>query len=136
MGRYKENYSPESNFESKKPKPSSDGIIPRAPKWLNDNAKSIYKQSAREIVALGIAGKCDANILAVYALQMDRLMTLSEKKDKDLRTEKLLNELVASTLQLAKEIGLSPSARAKMRIAKVSEEDPTLALFEEEEETR
>jgi phage terminase small subunit len=100
--------SPDSiNSTDKRPKTVSDGIIPRPPTWLNDNAKKIYKAASKEIVNLGIAGKCDVNVLSIYAMQLDRA----------------LNDLTASTLSLIKELGISPSARAKLRIAKVDDSD-------------
>ena len=44
------------NTSDKRPKPVSDGIVPKAPSWLNKNAKKIYKNTSDEIVKLGIAG--------------------------------------------------------------------------------
>ena len=134
MGRYKELNSPYSNAESIRPKPVSDNVVPKAPKWLSEEARKIYKQAASDIVRLGIAGKCDANILSVYAMQMARLIEVSQIIEKDLPTNRMLNDLTASTLSLAKEIGLSPSARAKMRLAKVEEDNPIEDLFADDGE--
>lgn len=111
------------NTSDKRPKPVSDGIIPKAPKWLDDEAKKIYKSTSKDIVKLGIAGKCDEKILSLFAMQMSRLMVVSQKPNKELADERLLNDLTTQTLQLAKELGISPSARAKLRIAKVEEND-------------
>lgn len=107
----------------KRPKPISDGIVPKAPSWLNSNAKKIYKATASEIVALGIAGRADANVLAIFSMQYDRLMSLSEKNDGELASQRLLNDLSTQCLSLIKELGISPSARAKLRIAKIEEND-------------
>jgi P27 family predicted phage terminase small subunit len=116
--------SPDSiNSTDKRPKTVSDGIIPRPPTWLNDNAKKIYKAASKEIVNLGIAGKCDVNVLSIYAMQLDRLQALSQKENKDPSENRALNDLTASTLSLIKELGISPSARAKLRIAKVDDSD-------------
>ena len=107
----------------KRPHTVSDGIVPKAPLWLNANAKKIYKATAKEIVALGIAGRADANVLAIFSMQYDRLMTLSEKNDGELPSQRLLNDLSTQCLSLIKELGISPSARAKLRIAKVETSD-------------
>jgi phage terminase small subunit len=116
--------SPDSvNTSDKRPKTVSDGIVPSAPKWLNDEAKKIYKATAKDIVALGIAGRCDEKILSIFAMQMARLIEVSKKANKEMSDERLLNDLTAQTLQLAKELGISPSARAKLRIAKIEEDD-------------
>jgi hypothetical protein len=111
------------NTTDKRPKPVSDGIIPSAPKWLSAEAKKIYRTTANDIVKLGIAGKCDEKILSLFAMQMARLMVVSQKPDKELADERLLNDLTTQTLQLAKELGISPSARAKLRLAKIEESD-------------
>lgn len=107
----------------KRPVPVSDGIIPKAPKWLCDEAKKIYKSTAKDIVKLGIAGKCDEKILSLFAMQMARLMVVSQKEHKELADERLLNDLTTQTLQLAKELGISPSARAKLRLSKIETSD-------------
>lgn len=125
-------HSLESN--DKRPKPVSDGIIPKPPSWLNANSKKIYKQTANEIVKLGIAGRCDQNILAIFSAQLDRLQVVSKLSDRELHHERLQNDLTASVLSLAKELGITPSARAKLRIARVEEEDPFDNFLKNEDE--
>jgi phage terminase small subunit len=56
-------------------------------------------------------------------MQLDRLQALSQKENKDPSENRALNDLTASTLSLIKELGISPSARAKLRIAKVDDSD-------------
>jgi phage terminase small subunit len=107
--------------------------VPSAPKWLTANAKKIYKKTAGEIVRLGIAGRCDENILAIFSMQLDRLQTISSMADKDLSAERMLNDLTASVLSLSKELGITPSARAKLRIAKVEEDDAIDKFLKDEE---
>ena len=126
--------SPDSIMTSdKRPKTVSDGNVPSAPKWLTANAKKIYKKTAGEIVRLGIAGRCDENILAIFSMQLDRLQTISSMADKDLSAERMLNDLTASVLSLSKELGITPSARAKLRIAKVEEDDAIDKFLKDEE---
>lgn len=125
-------HSLESN--DKRPKAVSDGIVPKAPSWLNSNAKKIYKQTSNEIVKLGIAGRCDQNILAIFSAQLDRLQVVSKLSNRELYHERLQNDLTASVLSLAKELGITPSARAKLRIAKVEEDDAFEKFMRDENE--
>jgi phage terminase small subunit len=53
--------------------------------------------------------------------------------DKDLSAERMLNDLTASVLSLSKELGITPSARAKLRIAKVEEDDAIDKFLKDEE---
>lgn len=129
MGRYLEETSVNSNAVQKRPKAVSDGIVPKAPAWLCSEAKKIYRITAKEIVALGIAGKCDQNILAIFSEQMNRLQRISNEKDRQPSLERLQNDLTSSVLQLAKELGITPSARAKMRVAKVEDSSSVEDLF-------
>ena len=61
----------------KRPKAVGDNNLSTPPKWLNANAKKIYKKTSNEIKKLGISDKCDTNILAIFAAQLDRLQTIS-----------------------------------------------------------
>lgn len=121
------------NSNDKRPKAVSDGIIPKPPVWLNANAKKIYKNTAIEIVKLGIAGRCDQNILAIFSMQLDRLQTISKLDSKELTQERMLNDITASVLSLSKEIGITPSARAKLRIAKVEDNDDIEKFLDEDQ---
>lgn len=119
--------NPDSIMTSdKRPKPTGDNNLSNPPKWLTANAKKIYKNSAEEIKKLGISDRCDTNFLALYATQMDRLQTLSQKMDKDLREERMQNDLTTSVIQLSRELGITPSARAKLRIGKVEENNDSI----------
>lgn len=121
-------------FSDKRPKPVTDSVVPKPPKWLNKEARKIYKEVAKKIVSLGIAGSCDQNILSLFSVQMARLIAISKAKnlDEDLSSARMLNDLTAQTLSLMKEIGLTPSARAKMRLAKIESADPLADLLNDE----
>lgn len=110
----------------KRPKAVSDGIVPRPPKWLSKEAKKIYKDTIKQTVKLGIAGSADQHTVAIYSLQYSRLQQFAAKKDRELTEERMLNELQSSVLGLAKELGLTPGGRARMRVAKM--EDGTSPL--------
>lgn len=98
---------------------SCGDFIPKPPKWLNADAKKIFKEAATRIVMLNIGGEADSTTLAIYAYQYARLQELSAASSKgDLKQERLRNDLVASVLSLANQLGLSPGGRARLRIVK------------------
>lgn len=105
----------------KRPKPITDGITPTPPAWLTQPAKKVFRDACNKSVELGIAGRADRDTLSLYAVQMTRLQELSAKPNKDMREEKLLNDLVSSVSAISKELGLSPGGRARMRIAPKTE---------------
>lgn len=118
------------NNHDKRPIVESDGIMPTAPTWLDATAKKIFRDAAKKAVALGIASSADTNSLAIYALQNQRLQELSAKKNRDIREDRLLNDYVSSVMGLAKELGLSPGGRARMRIKPADVVD-TESFFDE-----
>jgi phage terminase small subunit len=114
------------NTNDRRPKAVGNNDLSKSPAWLNANAKKIYKNTAEVIKKLGISDKCDTNFLAMYSVQLDRLQVMSEKPNKDLREEKMQNDLTTSVIQLSRELGITPSARAKLRIAKVEENNDSI----------
>jgi P27 family predicted phage terminase small subunit len=115
----------------KRPKPVGNNELNKAPTWLNANSKKIYKKTAEEIKKLGIADRCDTNILAIFSAQLDRLQVVSQLPEKELFHERLQNDLTSSVLSLSKELGITPSARAKLRIARVEVDDIDSFLSDE-----
>ena len=116
--------SPDSLMSNdKRPRAVGNNELNKAPAWLNANAKKIYKKTAEEIKKLGIADRCDTNILAIFSAQLDRLQVVSQLPEKELFHERLQNDLTSSVLSLSKELGITPSARAKLRIARVEVDD-------------
>jgi P27 family predicted phage terminase small subunit len=121
------NSSPDSiNTNDRRPKAVGNNDLSKSPAWLNSNAKKIYKNTAEVIKKLGISDKCDTNFLAMYSAQLDRLQVMSEKPNKDLREERMLNDLTTSVIQLSRELGITPSARAKLRLTKVEEDNSSI----------
>ena len=119
--------SPDSvNTNDRRPKALGNNDLSRPPIWLNDNAKKIYKSTADVIKKLGISDKCDSAFLAMYSAQVDRLQVISQKANKDLREERLQNDLTTSVIQLSRELGITPSARAKLRLNKVEEDNSSI----------
>jgi|LakMenE18May11ns_1017448.scaffolds.fasta_scaffold9394886_2 phage terminase small subunit len=124
--------SPDSLMSNdKRPRTVGNNELNKAPTWLNANAKKIYKKTAEEIKKLGIADRCDTNILAIFSAQLDRLQVVSQLPEKELFQERLQNDLTSSVLSLSKELGITPSARAKLRIAKVEVDDIDSFLSDE-----
>jgi phage terminase small subunit len=103
-------------IDDKRPYASSDKIVPKAPSWLNKNAKKIFNETAKKLVDMKMAGSADQSTIAIYAFQYDRLMSLSNASADDLRSQKLQNDLVSSVLSLSNQLGLTPGGRARLRI--------------------
>lgn len=122
------------NTNDKRPKPVGNNDLSKSPSWLNSNAKKIYKSTADVIKKLGISDKCDTNFLAMYSVQLDRLQVLSEKPNKDLREERMQNDLTTSVIQLSRELGITPSARAKLRLTKVEENNDSIDQLLDDDE--
>jgi phage terminase small subunit len=123
MGQTLEDYR-NAEATAKKPRSVSDGIVPEPPKYLSKVAKAIYRDAAKRIVSLGVGASCDANMLALYAIQMERVTILAANENRDLKQEKLLNDLIASTFSLSKDLALSPGGRARMRVASLETPNP------------
>ena len=116
----------------KRPTAVSDGVVPKAPKWLTPAAKVIYKKTAQDMVSLGIAGRADEYTLAIFATQMVNLIELSGKTAKEPGEKEMFNKLSTQCLSLIKELGLSPMSRAKLRVAKVETDSPLDDLLKDE----
>lgn len=104
--------------DDQRPVAVSDGKVPYPPRWLNKAAKDIFKDAAKRIVELSIGGTADATTIAIYANQYARLQEIAKITQRDLRQERLLNDLTASVLSLANQLGLTPGGRARLRVAK------------------
>jgi P27 family predicted phage terminase small subunit len=122
------------NTNDRRPSAVTDGVVPQPPDWLNKDAKKIYRKVSKKIVALGVGASADEHILALFAFQTDRLIKLSKSAAADdSKSQRLLNDLSGQLLSLSREIGLTPSARAKMRIkAMQPDTDPLEDLLNDE----
>lgn len=102
----------------KRPLAVSDGIVPVPPKWLNKVAKDIFVDAAARIVMMSMGGIADTTTIAIYANQYARLQELAKLTKRDLKQDRMLNDLTASVLSLANQLGLTPGGRARLRVAK------------------
>lgn len=109
------------NTTDKRPYAVSDGLVPIAPKWLNKVAKEIFKDAAKRIVMMSMGGEADCTTIAIYANQYARLQELAKLEQRDMKQERMLNNLTASVLSLANQLGLTPGGRARLRIAKTTD---------------
>jgi len=96
----------------------SDGFMPKPPKWLNKVAKGIFVDAATRIVMMSMGGIADTTTIAIYANQYARLQELAKLEKRDLKQDRMLNDLTSSVLSLANQLGLTPGGRARLRIAK------------------
>ena len=106
------------NTTDNRPYAVSDGLVPTPPKWLNKVAKEIFKEAAKRIVMMSMGGEADTTTIAIYANQYARLQKIAMLEERDLKQERLLNDLTSSVLSLANQLGLTPGGRARLRIAK------------------
>lgn len=107
-----------SATSDKRPVAVSDGIVPVAPKWLNKVAKEIFNDAAARIVMMSMGGIADTTTIAIYANQYARLQELAKIEKRDLKQDRMLNDLTSSVLSLANQLGLTPGGRARLRVAK------------------
>ena len=91
------------NTTDQRPYAVSDGLVPTPPKWLNKVAKEIFKEAAKRIVMMSMGGEADTTTIAIYANQYARLQELAKLEQRDLKQERLLNDLTSSVLSLLEE---------------------------------
>lgn len=113
-----------------RPNTVSDGVIPECPEYLSKRQRKIYRKTAEYIVSMNIGGSMDENIIAQYATVVDALQSIEEDIQAHPEKADALNNKKAKFLviviNLAKELGLTPSSRAKMRVAKLESNEPSI----------
>lgn len=117
------------------PTPQPVKGVPTQPKWLATEAKAEWKRVAAELERLGLLAHIDRAVLSLYciswAIAADAARKLStaglivkgakgERKHPAWQTYREASLLVAA---LAKELGLSPHARGRMRAPEAPAED-------------
>lgn len=112
------------NTNEPKPKKSQ----PKCPTWLSDDAKVIWRRTAKQLKAMGLLYEADQDILSAYANAVVNYMRSTELVDKSgvlikgRRDGVVTNPAVrvqrdAAMLirHLAGELGLTPSARSRLQ---------------------
>lgn len=123
-------------INTKEPKPKKSK--PRCPAWLSDEAKVVWKRTAKQLDGMGLLYEADQDILNAYANAVVNYQKATELVDrsgvliKGRRDGVVTNPAVrvqrdAATLirMLAGELGLTPSARTRLK----AEQDDTADDF-------
>ncbi|AWB30043.1 phage terminase small subunit P27 family [Clostridium botulinum] len=124
-------------------KGSSDKID-KAPKYLNESQKGIYKYIITELTDTGILRNLDIYILTTCSIAVDRLKnieTIINKNSSALLNKDLMSAKDKYTKDLYRccnELSLSPQSRAKLGSLalanKEKNEDPLLKALREDDE--
>ena len=122
--------------------PAPDPSKPARPPWLTPGARRVWNRVVPQLYAMGVIGKIDRDILAVYCTTYSKwrqaedflagqARTVYPVKDKngqvvDFRQYPQVNlamKLGADVLRLGREFGLTSSARASLAIEKPANPD-------------
>ena len=91
------------------------------PKWLDHEGRKCWRFVVAELGAVGVLGRSDANIVARYARLWSRWRrteadaAIAEGESLRERLEVRANGLAALLLKLEESLGLTPSARTRVR---------------------
>ena len=104
------------------------------PEWLNPTARTKYQSLALELSAIGVLKSTDADILALYCETYFQVQQLTElvrehgwsdgKRSSAHATQ--LRSAVGQLILLGRELGLTPSARSRVRVEQDGKQDDLL----------
>ena len=120
------------------PKPDS-GRLPSAPRWLSDEAKREWKRLAPRLWRVGLLTEADHDALAMYCetwATWKRAEAQVQRKGEVVKTVNgnviqnpylaIANRAKRDALMLAREFGMTPSARTRISVDDGADE-PSLA---------
>ncbi len=95
---------------------------PSCPTWLNPPAKKIYRRTAKLLYDMGVIGRVDQAIIAMYADSFNRYLQIKDEITGNfVKTTNgnvvthpgipLRNQYFDQAMRCMKELGLTPSAR-------------------------
>lgn len=119
-----------------KAEPRASTKPPRAPEWLGEDAKKVWRRTVAQLKDMGIASEADRDLLAAYCTAVVNLQRATEIVDRTgimvkgrrdgvvknpaVQIQRDAAQLVA---RLAAEFGLSPSSRTRLRSTDANEHD-------------
>ena len=119
-----------------KTEPQPEVRAPRCPSWLPQAAKSEWKRLAKTLVALGLLSDLDRGVFCAYCVAWAKWRKAEELLEKHNLLVKTPNgypvqsPLVSiakqereAMLKAGTELGLSPAARTRIDVRKVTERD-------------
>lgn len=122
-------------------KGNNDLIKP--PSYLSSKQKRIFKFISKELVNVNILNNLDVSLLEVCSIAIDRIREIENKINKNpelLLDNKLIvikNKYTQDFFKCMQELGLSPSARARLALLNIEKEDkendPLLKILGDDE---
>ena len=121
-------------INTNEPKPAKSD--PRCPSWLSKDAKAVWRRTAKQLKLMGLLYESDQDILAAYSNAVVNYQRATELVDSEgvliegRRDGVVTNPAVrvqrdSATLirQLAGELGLTPSARTRLKADQDNSDD-------------
>mgnify|MGYP001190139171 CR=1 FL=1 len=135
-GTYRKDRAPKNEMQ-----PGKLDIVPEAPDYFDDIASSTWHQKATELCNMGILSTIDLDMLAKYCeaisiatnaaikLKTEPLILKTKNKSGAVYHQKnplitIWKDAVAEANRIAGQFGFTPSARAKISIPDIKQEDP------------
>lgn len=122
-------------------KGNNDLIKP--PSYLSSKQKRIFKFISKELLNVNILNNLDVSLLEVCSIAIDRIREIENKINKNpelLLDNKLIvikNKYTQDFFKCMQELGLSPSARARLALLNIEKEDkendPLLKILGDDE---
>lgn len=111
--------------------------LPRAPRWLDNDAKMEWRRTSKLLHEMGVLTQIDRNALAVYCecystwkQAREQLanegLTMTGAKGQPIKNPLLtiIEKAREQMKQYAAEFGMTPSSRSRLKVNEKSEEDP------------
>jgi len=105
--------------------------LPQPPRYLGARAAAEWRRVTKEMLPIGLLVALDRTILAAYCAAAGRLAECEHQlKSQDLSTKEGMRWLFIESMamkaikQFAPELGISPSARTRIKVTKPEKQDP------------
>lgn len=89
-------------------------VVLRAPAWLNDPARIVWKNTVKRLRGLELLDTLDTDLLAMYCDAVAKYQKVSEAPEMDSDAIKALQAWSRLVLAYAEKLGLSPGGRARL----------------------
>ena len=115
---------------------------PRAPAYLSDGAKAVWRRVTKDLLEMKVLAKADQDIVAIYCqavADVARLTRFLAENGETFETDKgyvgrrpetvMLREARETVIKVSKHLGLSPAYRAKVQVIDEPEEPESKGRF-------
>jgi P27 family predicted phage terminase small subunit len=104
------------------------GGVPECPGWLDEPAKAVWDELAPRLIEAGVLASLDANSLSRYCILWCRWREIEDDMRQHGQTRapteggamrpqvRIADKLCSQLLRLEQELGLTPSARARIHV--------------------